>query len=280
MSFNFDDIFVLIFILATLYSVISGAGKSMGKAQEEARRRAELQRRRAEAEAGRLEADPARQSYEGYLRRTNQPDVDVFGNPIEANATADTGQDSLRRAMAEKMGRPVAPPSNPSARSLAEDLRDAQGRGTRSAPPRQQPPRQQPQRPVPARPIQRTATSQDGRSLEGPAQRPTSLEVMTSDMRSNLESSTRESGNLQSERARSDVEAVRAARDAMLDRAAGGAGAAGASAARRGIGDETPAAQDAVRRGTVALEPRDIVRAFVMSEILGPPRSRRNGGPR
>lgn len=280
MSFNFDDIFVLIFILATLYSVISGAGKSMGKAQEEARRRAELQRRRAEAEAGRLEADPARQSYEGYLRRTNQPDVDVFGNPIEANATADTGQDSLRRAMAEKMGRPVAPPSNPSARSLADDLRDAQGRGTRSAPPRQQPPRQQPQRPVPARPIQRTATSQDGRSLEGPAQRPTSLEVMTSDMRSNLESSTRESGNLQSERARSDVEAVRAARDAMLDRAAGGAGAAGASAARRGIGDETPAAQDAVRRGTVALEPRDIVRAFVMSEILGPPRSRRNGGPR
>jgi type II secretory pathway pseudopilin PulG len=136
---NPEVIIIGIVILSSIFNFLNNSGKQIREAQRRAAAEEERRRRGFMADEQKREADPNTQSYEGYLRRTEQPDVtlskpitssskpatppinekelrdlqaDIFealGMGGQKSAPTVNPQEELRRKLAEKMGRTAAP---------------------------------------------------------------------------------------------------------------------------------------------------------------------------
>jgi type II secretory pathway pseudopilin PulG len=130
---NPEVIIIGIVILSSIFNFLNNSGKQIREAQRRAAQEEERRRRGFMADEERREADPNSQSYEGYLRRTEQPDATISkptAPPIKEQELRDlqadilealgmgtqkpaqpaaNPQEELRRKLAEKMGRTPTP---------------------------------------------------------------------------------------------------------------------------------------------------------------------------
>ena len=117
-------------IVSSVINFLGNSGKRLREAQATAEKAEERRRRGSMLETEQREADPATQSYDGYLKRTEQPDAtlsrpaptppinqqelrDLQADILEALGmgtiqTPANPQEELRRKLAEKMGRTTA----------------------------------------------------------------------------------------------------------------------------------------------------------------------------
>jgi type II secretory pathway pseudopilin PulG len=133
---NPEVIIIGIVILSSIFNFLNNSGKQIREAQRRAAQEEERRRRGFMADEERRETNPNTQSYEGYLRRTEQPDatlskpeprpapkqpneqelrdlqadiLDALGMGGQKPAPTVNPQEELRRKLAEKMGRSAAP---------------------------------------------------------------------------------------------------------------------------------------------------------------------------
>ncbi len=116
-------------VLSSIFNFIGNSSKRLREAQKQATETEERRRRGSMLDEELREANPSTQSYEGYLKRNEQPDVtlskptvspknsqelkDLQADILEAlgmgtQKTASNPQEELRRKLAEKMGRTTA----------------------------------------------------------------------------------------------------------------------------------------------------------------------------
>ena len=116
-------------IIGFVINFLGNSGKRLREAQAAAEEAEERRRRGSMLETEQREADPATQSYDGYLKRTEQPDAtlsrpnppppnqqelrDLQADILEAlgmgtSQAPANPQEELRRKLAEKMGRTTA----------------------------------------------------------------------------------------------------------------------------------------------------------------------------
>jgi type II secretory pathway pseudopilin PulG len=115
-------------ILSSVINFIGNSGKRLREAQAAAEETEERRRRGAMLETEQREANPSTQSYDGYLKRTEQPDatlsrpappppnqqelkdlqadiLEALGMGTQTTTPNANPQEELRRKLAEKMGR-------------------------------------------------------------------------------------------------------------------------------------------------------------------------------
>ena len=277
---NLEFVIIGLVVLSTVFNFLSGAGKQVRDAQARGERERETQRRSGELSREAAEADPNTQSYQGYLKRTNEapstinrqspaPPVvmqrpssdpqlkDLQAEILEAlgmrgaqNPPPFAGSDpqaELRRKLAEKMGRGPSPSMSPSAPA-------------RSVPPKPTP------RPVP-RPVFKPIESQIEIYLD--RSRPENLE------RDSVPDSFGHSRN----RPHFDLP-QNDPRDEGSVAYKGEGGVAvilkpDAVNEVRGIGTAASAAANSASLARRLIDPRNAAQGVIWSEILGQPRSRR-----
>ncbi len=130
-------------VLSSVINFLGNSGKRMREAQETAAKAEELRRRGSMLETEQREANPNTQSYDGYLKRNDQPDttlsrppsppqssqelkdlqadiLEALGMGTQAKTSSANPQEELRRKLAQKMGRttPQSAPQAPLGRGM------------------------------------------------------------------------------------------------------------------------------------------------------------------
>lgn len=114
-------------VLSSIVNFLGNSGKRLREAQQAATQAEEIRRRGSMLETEQREANPATQSYDGYLKRNDQPDA-TLSKPVNSQELKDlqadilealgmntskqasaNPQEELRRKLAEKMGRSAVP---------------------------------------------------------------------------------------------------------------------------------------------------------------------------
>jgi hypothetical protein len=117
-------------ILSSVFNFLGNSGKRLREAQEKAAKAEEIRRRGSMLDAETNEANPNTQSYQGYLKQNEQPDVtlsrpapppsqqelkdlqadilEALGMGTQTTTASINPQEELRRKLAQKMGRTTA----------------------------------------------------------------------------------------------------------------------------------------------------------------------------
>lgn len=258
------ELFVIAFVvLSSVFNFIGGSGKRLREAQRQAAETEEARRRGFMADEQTREANPNTQSYDGYLRRTEQPDVtigqpaptlkDLQADILEAlqGKAAPNPQEELRRKLAEKMGRSAAPQA-PLGRGKPPPPAPA---GMKRPPPR-----------ATSKPIETTITSNIEVYLDSSSQE----KLERDSMPDSLGHTQRQPHFDLPQRRDSSFEG------AMAFKNEGGSTVTALKSIQEVRGKEiVPTARSGSRPATKFIDTKDAVSGFVWNEILSQPRSMR-----
>ncbi|MFN3265617.1 MAG: hypothetical protein ACK41E_02145 [Deinococcales bacterium] len=258
---NPEFIIIGIVILSSVINFLNNSGKQMREAQRRAAEQEERRRRGFLAEEEKREANPNTQSYEGYLKRTQQPDA-TLSKPVQKQPSAQELRD-LQADILEALGmgtqRPAAPSANPQ-EELRRKLAEKMGRTTTPTTSQMRPPPPTPRpppRPV-AKPIQTSIEPKIEVYLE--QSRP---EVLAGDSRPD---------SLGHSKSRPHFDLPQ--NDPRLEGSVAFK-SEGSAAVTEVRGQQIVQSSQTMRRTTRMINPKDAVAGFIWNEILERPRSMR-----
>ena len=275
---NLEFVIIGLVVLSTLFNFIGGAGKQVREAQARGERERENQRRSGELSREAAEADPNTQSYQGYLKRTNETPATINRTPppppVMQRPSSDPQLKDLQAEILEALGMknvsmpPIGQPQDPQAelrRKLNEKMGRTQAPAASSAPARSVPPKPTP-RPAP-RPASKPIESQIEIYLDrsrpevlerdsvpdsfGHSKRQPHFDLPRNDPRNEGSVAFKGEGGV------ADIQKPDAVNEV------------------RGIGTAATAAANSASLARRLIDPRNAAQGVIWSEILGQPRSRR-----
>lgn len=269
---NPEFIIIGIVILSSVFNFLNNSGKQIREAQRRALEEEERRRRGFLADEEKREANPNTQSYEGYLKRTEQPDATV-SRPVQQQQPSTQEMRDLQADILEALGmgtqKPAAPSANPQ-EELRRKLAEKMGRTVAPTTTQMRPPAPTP-RPPPrpaAKPIQSSIEPKIEVYLE--QSRP---EVLANDSRPDSLGHSKSRPHFDSPRndPRSEGSvAFKGEGSAAIQRKPEGVAAVTEVRGKQIV----PTAQSS-RSGSRMFDPKDAVAGLIWNEILERPRSMR-----